>query len=46
MINHVDDYAFLRFEFGYASAVSVVLLLISYFAMRFSYRLFGTKEEE
>lgn len=46
MINHVDDYAFLRFELGYASAISVVLLLISYFAMRFSYRLFAAKEGE
>ncbi|MCR2807040.1 carbohydrate ABC transporter permease [Paenibacillus soyae] len=45
IINHIDDYAFIRFELGYASAVSVVLLLLSYFAMRFAYRLFGEKEE-
>lgn len=45
IINHIDDYAFIRFELGYASAVSVMLLLISYFAMRFAYRLFGSKEE-
>jgi multiple sugar transport system permease protein len=45
VINHIDDYAFIRFELGYASAVSVMLLLISYFAMRFAYRLFGSKEE-
>jgi multiple sugar transport system permease protein len=46
IINHVDDYAFQRFELGYASAVSVVLLLIAYFMMRFSYRLFAEKEGE
>lgn len=44
--NHIDDYAFLRYEWGYASAVSVVLLLISYFIMRFCYRLFAAKEGE
>lgn len=28
MVNHVEDYGFLRFEMGYAAALSVVLLLI------------------
>lgn len=45
LINHVDDYAFIRFELGYASSISVVLLLLSYFVMRFAYRLFNSKEE-
>ncbi|MEC0179265.1 sugar ABC transporter permease [Paenibacillus favisporus] len=45
IINHVDDYAFIRFELGYASAVSVILLLLSYFVMRFAYRMFNSKEE-
>ncbi|QJC51501.1 sugar ABC transporter permease [Paenibacillus albicereus] len=45
LINHVDDYAFIRFELGYASALSVILLLLSYFVMRFAYRLFHEKEE-
>ncbi|WP_042163060.1 carbohydrate ABC transporter permease [Paenibacillus gorillae] len=45
IINHIDDYAFIRFELGYASAVSVMLLIFSYFAMRFATRLFGSKEE-
>ncbi|MCQ6560624.1 carbohydrate ABC transporter permease [Paenibacillus mendelii] len=44
--NHIDDYAFLRYEWGYASAVSVVLLLISFLIMRFCYRLFAAKEGE
>jgi len=46
MTNHIDDYAFLRYEWGYASAVSVALLVLSYFIMRFCYRLFATKEGE
>lgn len=28
IVNHVEDYGFLRYEMGYAAAVSVVLLLI------------------
>lgn len=43
--NHIDDYAFLRYEWGYASAVSVALLIISYLIMRFCYRLFAAKGE-
>jgi multiple sugar transport system permease protein len=26
MVNHIDDYGFIRYEMGYASAVSIVLL--------------------
>ncbi|MDR6549113.1 sugar ABC transporter permease [Paenibacillus qinlingensis] len=46
ILNHIDDYAFLRYELGYASMVSFVLLIISYFAMKLSYRLFSHKEGE
>ncbi|WP_225446310.1 carbohydrate ABC transporter permease [Paenibacillus rhizovicinus] len=45
IINHIDDYAFIRFELGYASSIAVMLLIVSYFAMRFAYRLFDSKEE-
>ncbi|MBP1993613.1 carbohydrate ABC transporter permease [Paenibacillus eucommiae] len=44
IINHVDDYAFIRFEFGYASAVSVVLLVMSYLMMQFFYKILRNKE--
>jgi len=44
--NHIYDYAFLRYEWGYASALSVVLLLLSYGIMKVCYMLFGTKEDE
>nr|WP_306220270.1 sugar ABC transporter permease [Cohnella sp. WQ 127256] len=44
--NHIYDYAFLRYEWGYASALSVVLLLLSYTIMKLCYKVFGTKEDE
>jgi multiple sugar transport system permease protein len=28
MVNHIEDYGFIRFEMGYAAAVSVVLLML------------------
>jgi len=44
--NHIEDYAFLRYEWGYASALSIVLLMMGYALMRLSYVLFRTKEDE
>ncbi|GBG08529.1 hypothetical protein PAT3040_03116 [Paenibacillus agaridevorans] len=44
--NHIDDYAFIRYEWGYASALSVVLLLLSYVLWRFCFVLFGSKGEQ
>ncbi|MCQ6558748.1 carbohydrate ABC transporter permease [Paenibacillus mendelii] len=46
IINHIDDYAFLRFELGYASALCVMLLIVSYLVLRFCYRLFIPKGGE
>lgn len=31
MVNHISDYGFIRYEMGYACAVSVILLLIIWF---------------
>lgn len=45
LLNHVDDYGFIRYEMGYASTISVVLLLITYMVSRLCWRLFGAKEE-
>lgn len=42
--NHVDDYGFLRYEMGYAAAVSVVLLLIVTLFSKVAHGLFGEKE--
>lgn len=30
IVNHIEDYGFIRYEMGYASAVSVVLLIVIY----------------
>ncbi|XID91352.1 carbohydrate ABC transporter permease [Paenibacillaceae bacterium WGS1546] len=45
LINHVDDYGFIRYEMGYASSISVVLLIIIYATSRLCWRLFGTEGE-
>ncbi len=42
IVNHIEDYGFLRFEMGYAAAVSVVLLLMVLFFARVANRLFAT----
>lgn len=41
IVNHIEDYGFLRYEMGYAAAVSVVLLMMVLFFSRISNRLFG-----
>ncbi|MEW5987897.1 MAG: sugar ABC transporter permease [Chloroflexota bacterium] len=40
IVNHIEDFGFLRYEMGYAAAVSVVLLLMVLFFARFANRLF------
>lgn len=41
IVNHIEDYGFIRYEMGYAAAVSVVLLLIIWGASRLSNKLFA-----
>ena len=43
--NHIDDYGFVRYEMGYASAVSVVLLVFIYIMSRVVSRLFSSRDE-
>ncbi len=43
IINHMEDYGFIRYEMGYAAAISVVLLLIVFLFSRIAYALFGEK---
>lgn len=43
VVNHIEDYGFLRYEMGYAAAVSVVLLLMVLFFSRIATRLFGSE---
>jgi multiple sugar transport system permease protein len=42
--NHIDDYGFIRYEMGYAAAVSVVLLLIVTLFSKAAHGLFGEKD--
>jgi multiple sugar transport system permease protein len=44
IVNHIEDFGFLRYEMGYAAAVSVVLLLMVLFFSRVANRLFGSDE--
>ena len=45
IVNHIEDYGFLRYEMGYAAAISVVLLLMVLFFTRLANRLFRSEEE-
>lgn len=40
IINHIEDYGYLRYEMGYAAAISVVLLLMVWAISRVAYRVF------
>jgi multiple sugar transport system permease protein len=44
IINHIEDYGFLRYEMGYAAAISVVLLIMIVFFSKIAYTLFGEKD--
>ena len=44
IVNHVDDFGYIRYEMGYAAALSVVLLAIIWIFSRVAYRLFGDKD--
>ena len=44
IVTHIDDYGFIRFDMGYAAALSIILLLMVYFFSKVAYRLFGEKD--
>lgn len=44
IVNHIEDYGFIRYEMGYAAAVSVVLLLIVQVFSAVSRKLFAEKD--
>lgn len=44
MVNHLEDYGFIRYEMGYAAAISVALLLIVYAFSKVAWRLFGERD--
>ena len=41
IVNHIEDYGFIRFEMGYAAAISVVLLLFIYLSSKVVRGLLG-----
>lgn len=44
IVDHANDFGFMRFEMGYASAVTVILLLVVVMFNQISYRLFGERD--
>ena len=42
--NHIDDYGFIRYEMGYAAAISVMLLVIVYSFNLLAHRFFDEKD--
>jgi len=44
IVNHIEDFGFIRFEMGYASAVSLVLLLVIWLCSKSVWRLFGEND--
>jgi multiple sugar transport system permease protein len=45
IVDHMNDYGFARFEMGYASAVSVMLLILVLFFSRVAHKLFGGERD-
>lgn len=45
LVGHMNDYAFNRLDFGYASAVAVVLFLLTFLIGRLMFRILSTEGE-
>lgn len=43
--NHIDDYAFVRYEMGYAASISVALLALVWLCSKVANKLFTEKDE-
>jgi len=44
IVNHIADYGFIRYMMGYASAVSVVLLIMVYILSKVTWKILGERE--
>lgn len=44
VVNHIEDVGYLRYEIGYAGAVSVVLLLFIWWCSKVCYKVFDTSD--
>ncbi len=45
IINHIQDYGYIRYEMGYAAAISVVLLLLIYIISKVIGKLLNSRDE-
>lgn len=45
LVGHLNDYAFNRFDMGYASTIAVILFLITYILGQVAFKVFGSKDE-
>ena len=43
IVNHIEDFGFIRYMMGYAAAVSVVLLIIVYVISKVTFKVLGDK---
>lgn len=46
LMSHIADYGEIRFEMGYASAISVFLLVLMYLSNKLGWKLFGSRGDE
>jgi multiple sugar transport system permease protein len=44
IVSHMLDYAFIRFEMGYASAIAVILFIVSFGCSRLLFRVFASDD--
>lgn len=44
MVNHIEDFGFIRYLMGYASAISVVLLIMIYGISKVTFNLLGERD--
>ncbi len=44
IVNHIEDFGFIRYMMGYAATMSVVLLLMVYFISKVTWKILGEKE--
>lgn len=45
IVTHLYDYAFMRYQMGYASAIAMVLFLITFLLGRIAFHLFGKSDQ-
>ncbi len=44
IVNHIEDFGFIRYAMGYASAISVVLLLLVYMLSKVTQKILGERD--